>query len=104
MGKEGLHETARRAHQSTSKTLAAADGRAAQAVPHPLDSGRQGVSSYPDGLLPMPMSTLSLSPPEAVPIGHSCFSLAENERGQMIYFSNLGPFDSHDYERHAKPA
>ncbi len=44
------------------------------------------------------MDTLPLSPPEAVPIGHSCFSFAENERGQVVYFSNLEPYDFHDVD------
>ena len=44
------------------------------------------------------MYTLPLSPPEAVPIGPSCFSFAENERGQVVYFSNLEPYDFHDVD------
>ena len=41
------------------------------------------------------MPTLALPPPEAVPIGMSCFSFASLD-GRVVYFSNLEPFDSHD--------
>ncbi len=41
------------------------------------------------------MPTLPLQPPEAVPIGMSCFSFASLD-GRVVYFSNLEPFDSHD--------
>ena len=41
------------------------------------------------------MQTLSMPPAEATPIGGSCFSFASQD-GQVVYFSNLEPFDSHD--------
>ena len=41
----------------------------------------------------MPM-TLPLCPPEAVPIGNSCFAVLISD-DTFTYFSNLVPFDSH---------
>ncbi|MDE0406544.1 MAG: hypothetical protein OXN81_01675 [Alphaproteobacteria bacterium] len=41
------------------------------------------------------MNTLPMHPAEAVPIGTSCFAFARGD-GQVVYFSNLEPFDFHD--------
>ena len=43
------------------------------------------------------MITLPMQPPEATPIGSSCFSLAVQD-GRMVYFSNLEPYDFHAVE------